>query len=61
MALTVKVIDKYAEINPILKDGVIVRKDSEIFHLDVALLSRSQSFQYALVESTQVIHLLDLL
>ena len=31
--LFVKVIDKYAEINPILKDGVIVRKDSEIFHL----------------------------
>lgn len=31
--LFVNVIDKYAEINPVLKDGVIARMDSEIYHL----------------------------
>lgn len=44
--LFVKVIDKYIEINPILEDGVAVRKDAEIYHLkDCTYLKRTKEYE----------------
>lgn len=44
--LFVTIIDKYVEINPILEDGVIVRKDSEIYHLkDCTYLKSTKRYE----------------